>query len=118
MFLKEKFEKRIYKKGFNEVIGNVTSGLIGTSTAEKKAKEEEERQRRALERERQERERENKFNEEMTEDTEKLNNSLNEEIKQGKPQTTVDFSSSIKGTGEDDEEEDKLKKSLRKAFRG
>lgn len=117
MYLKEKFEKRIYKKGFSEIVGNITGGLIGTTTAEKKAKEEEERQRRALERERQERERENKFNEEMSEDTDKLNNSMNEDIRQGKPQTTVDFSSSIKGI-EEDEEEDKLKKSLRKAFRG
>lgn len=120
MTLKNKFlYLKIHHKGgwVGDVVGGITGGLIGNDPkeeAERKRKQQEEliRQQEA------DRKKEENFNKEVAEDKKEMQDNLTEEIKKGKPQTTVDFSQSIKGTGTDEDEEDKLRKSLRKAFRG
>ena len=124
MTLKNKFlYLKIHHKGgwVGDVVGGITGGLIGNDPkeeAKKEAKKERERQEALLKQQAADREKEENFNKEVAEDKKEMQDSITEDTKKGKPQTTVDFSQSIKGTGTDDEEEDKLRKSLRKAFRG
>lgn len=124
MTLKNKFlYLKIHHKGgwVGDVVGGITEGLIGNDPKEEARKEAERKRKQQEELIRQQeadREKEENFNKEVAEDKKEMQDNLTEEIKKGKPQTTVDFSQSIKGTGTEDEEEDKLRKSLRKAFRG
>lgn len=124
MTLKNKFlYEKIYHKGgwLGDTVGSLTGGLIGNDPNEA-AKKEAERQRKQqealLKQQEEDKKKEDAFNKEVSQDTENIQNVVTDETKKGKPTTTVDFSNSIKGTGTDEEDEDKLKKSLRKAFRG
>ena len=124
MTLKNKFlYLKIYHKGgwVGDIVGGITGGLIGNDPkeeAKKEAERERKRQEALLKQQAADRENEENFNKEVAEDKKEMQDSITEDTKKGKPQTTVDFSQSIKGTGKDEEEEDKLRKSLRKAFRG
>lgn len=114
---------KLHHKGgwVGDIVGGITGGLIGNDPkeeAKKEAKKERERQEALLKQQAADREKEENFNKEVAEDKKEMQDSITEDTKKGKPQTTVDFSQSIKGTGTEDEEEDKLRKSLRKAFRG
>lgn len=112
------YSKLHHKGGWvGDIVGGITGGLIGNDPKEE-AKKERERQEALLKQQAADREKEENFNKEVAEDKKEMQDSITEDTKKGKPQTTVDFSQSIKGTGTEDEEEDKLRKSLRKAFRG
>lgn len=124
MRLKDKFlYKKICHKGgwIKDTVGSLTGGLIGNDP-NKEAKKEAERQRKQqealLKQQEEDKKKEEAFNKEVSQDTENIQNTITDETKKGKPTTTVDFSNSIKGAGTDEEDEDKLKKSLKKAFRG
>lgn len=107
---KFRYEKCHYKGG-SEIIGNATGGLIGETSAEKEAKrQKEEAERRAREMKEQQAN-EDKFNKEVTQDTETITNQQGN--KTGKPTTTVDFSQSLAGYKEETDE-DKLRKAFRR----
>lgn len=124
MTLKNKFlYLKIHHKGgwVGDIVGGITGGLIGNDPkeeAKKEAKKERERQEALLKQQAADREKEENFNKEVAQDKKEIQDSITEDVKKGKPQTTVDFSQSIKGTGTNEDDEDKLRKSLRKAFRG
>lgn len=114
--------KKIHHKGgwLGDMAGSITGGLIGNDPAEeakKEAEKERKRQEELLKKQEADKQKEEEFSKNVAEDTEDIQNSMTEETKKGKPTTTVDFSQSIKGTGKDDEEEDKLKKYMSGAFR-
>ena len=124
MTLKNKFlYTKIYHKGgwLGDTLGSITGGLIGNDPkeeAKKEAKKAAERQEALLKQQEADKQKEDAYNKEVAEDTENIQNSMTEDVKKGKPTTTVDFSQSIKGTGKDeDEEEDKLRNYMSGAFR-
>lgn len=97
-----------------DVLGSVTGGLIGESPEEKRRKElkkAEERQRQAQKEADERKRKEELLAKQQEEDLNTVAQKQQEEaIKTTKPQTTVDFTQSIK---KEEDDEDKLLKALR-----
>lgn len=108
---KFRYEKCHYKGG-SEIIGNVTGGLIGETSAEKETKRQKEEAERRANELKQQQENEDKFNKEVTRDTETITNQQGAKLN-GKPVTEVDFSQSLAGYKEETDE-DKLRKAFRR----
>lgn len=126
MRFKDRIEySKIYHKGgfIGDVAGSLTGGLIGNDPKEeerkarKKAEEEARRQREEQERlareQEENRRKEEEYNRKVQQDTENMQKQQQlqqQETVKGKPNTTVDFTQSIKN---EDDDEDKLRKAFR-----
>ena len=100
---------------FSQVVGGLTGGLIGRDPnreARREARRQEEMTRKRIEQEAKAREREEQFSKAVDKDKQAM---VTEQRAVAKPEVSTDFSKAIKNK---DDDEDKLKKSLKKAFRG
>lgn len=115
--LKKEFEleKTFYKGGFiGKTLGQLTGGLIGEDPNKKARREAErarEEERRRVQQAEQKMELEKTYNNKLSQDTKTIEGSKNQGLMNTKPQTTADFSKSLKVGKMDDE--DKLKKLLK-----
>lgn len=108
---KFRYEKCYYKGG-SEIIGNVTGGLVGESSAEKEAKRQKKEAEEGSRQLKEQQANEEKFNKEVTQDTETITNQQGAKLN-GKPVTEVDFSQALAGY-KDETDEDKLRKAFRR----
>ena len=100
------------------ITGALTGGLLGTDPnreSKREARRQEEMTRKRIEEERLAREREEQFSKAVEQDKQTLQDAEGQRMARAKPNISTDFSKAIKGKKDD---EDKLKKSLKKAFRG